>query len=99
EFPMAVNIPFSDERYMQLIAEGFDDKECAMRMHVKKTVLVKEYLPHILRKHELSSREEAVEYARRKGYGIEIVLPPDEPTVDLRGTRTVKARAFYRALE
>lgn len=96
---MAVNIPFSDEKYMQLIAEGFDDKECAMRMKIKQSIIVKEYLPHIIKKAGVATREEAVEYARRHGFGKEIVLPPDEASVALRGTKTVQARAFYRALE
>ena len=96
---MAVNIPFSDERYMQLIAEGLNDKECAMRMHVKHDIIVKEYLPLLLKREGLATREEAVEYARRKGFGKEIVLPPDEASIALKGTKTVQARAFYRALE
>jgi DNA-binding CsgD family transcriptional regulator len=96
---MAVSIPFSDEKYMQLVAEGFDDQECATKMHIKKSIIVREYLPHLLKKAGVATREEAVQYARRKGFGKEIVLPPDEATIALRATKSVEARAFYRALE
>src|SRR5437899_8000183 len=99
---MAVNIPFSDERYMQLLAQGYSDTECAMRMHVKESILVKEYLPLILRKAEVATREEAVVYARYKGYGVEQEqkgVPPKEIKSALRGVKMVQARAFYRALE
>ncbi|HEX3642923.1 MAG TPA: hypothetical protein VHV10_16690 [Ktedonobacteraceae bacterium] len=99
---MAVNIPFSDERYMQLLAQGYSDTECAMRMHVKESILVSEYLPVILRKAEVSTREEAVTYARYKGYGVEQEqkgVPPKEIISALKGIKMVQARAFYRALE
>ena len=99
---MAVNIPFSDERYMQLLAQGFSDAECAMKMHVKQTILVSQYLPEILRKAGLSTREEAVLYARYKGYGVEIEqkgVPSKKISSALSGIEMVQARAFYRSLE
>jgi len=95
-------LPFSDERYMQLIAQGYNDRECAMRMHVKENILVSEYLPIILRKAEVSTRDEAVLYARHKGYGVEVEqkgVQPKEMNNALKGPKMVQARAFYRALE
>ncbi len=95
---MAVRIPFSDKRYMQLIAEGYSDKECAMRMHVKESVLVSEYLPAILRKAEVATREEFVQHVQ-SGVEVRKGVPPKELTTMLRGPQLLQARAFYRALE
>jgi hypothetical protein len=95
---MAVSIPFSSERYMQLIAEGFSDKECAMRMHVKESILVSEYLPIILRKAEVATREEFVQHVQ-SGQEARKGVPPKELNNALKGPKMLQARAFYRALE
>jgi hypothetical protein len=95
---MAVHFPFSDEKYMQLIAEGLSDKECAMRMHVKQSILVSEYLPVILRKAGLSTREEFVQHAQG-GSEREKGVPAQDLNAALRGVKMAQARAFYRSLE
>jgi hypothetical protein len=95
---MAVTIPFSDERYMQLIAQGLSDKECAMRMRIKQSILVSEYLPAILRKAGLSTREEFVQLAQSGSEGEKGVSAQDINTA-LKGPSMTLTRAFYRALE
>jgi DNA-binding CsgD family transcriptional regulator len=97
---MAVHMPFSDKRYMQLIAEGFSDKECAMKLHIKQSILVNDYLPALLRKAGLSTREEAVIYAKQKVSEEEQKGVSDEVVyASLKGVKMAHARAFYRALE
>lgn len=97
---MSITMPFSDERYMQLLAQGYSDKECAMRMRVKQITLVEDYLPNLLRKAGLSTREEAVVYARHQGYGEKLEgVPPAQVNASLKGVKMAQARAFYRSLE